>query len=154
MNTLFIRQIAVASLLAYAFTAGVWHCQATSYTWNGGGDWSVASNGTPNGVPGANDTATISSGTVNVSADTTVGNLNLTGGSIAGGAVLSVASNFTWTAGTMSGSGTTRLLAGGTGSLSGGAPKFLVNTRRWENGGTVSWEGGGIGAAGSGLSTI
>ena len=42
----------------------------------------------------------------------------------------------------MSGTGTTRLLAGSAGTMSGGAFKILQSGRRLENGGTLSWVGG------------
>src|SRR5450755_886464 len=64
------------------------HAQ-TTYIWNGGsGDWSVTGNWTPaSGPPGASDTATVNSGAVTVSADTTVATFNLGGGTLNGGAV-------------------------------------------------------------------
>src|SRR5262245_49316620 len=106
MRTSLIQKMSLAVLLAHGFAGETWRCQATDYSWNvGSGDWSDATKWSPNGVPAATDTATIGSGTVSVSTDTTVNNLNLTGGTIVGTAVLSVVNNFTWTAGGMTGSG-------------------------------------------------
>src|SRR5262249_53554359 len=136
-------QIAIGTLLAYGFTSGISRCEAASYTWNvGSGDWSVASNWAPTGVPAASDEATIGSGTVTVNTDTTVSNLVLSGGTIAGGAVLSVVSNFTWTAGTMSGSGTT--LMGGSSLLNISTATSKSLERRLQVNGSANWTGGDI----------
>src|SRR4051812_35320824 len=105
MGMKYFRQLAAVILLGCGFTLGRSHCQAASFTWNSGsGDWSVASNWTPNGVPGPNDAATVSSGNPMVGTDTTVSNLNLGGGTISGSAVLTITKAFNWSSGILDGS--------------------------------------------------
>src|SRR2546423_12154329 len=104
MRRKFLRQIAVAIAITNGFNLCVWRSQATDYTWNGGsGDWSVAANWTPNGVPAAGDSVTVAGGTVTVNTDTRVSNVNFSGGVISGSGTLSMVSNLVWTGGQMSG---------------------------------------------------
>ena len=52
----------------------------TQYTWSGGasGDWNIATNWTPNGIPGTNDEVTISNASVNTNGSRTVAKLTTT----------------------------------------------------------------------------
>ncbi len=140
MRTNVIRRLSATTLLTIGFALGVLPCAATSYTWNNGsGDWSVAANWTPNGVPGPNDAASISFGTLTVGTDTTVSNLNFTGGTINGAAVLTVGSLFNWPAGTMSGSGITTIASGATATLA--AANTATLGRTMVNAGTITLDG-------------
>jgi hypothetical protein len=101
------------------------------------GDWSDASKWSGGVVPGAGDTAVITSGTVTVSADTTVGTLQLGGGTLTCNAALTVSDSMTWTGGTLNGSG--KLISNGTLSLSSNQ-KIL--DAKLENNGTATWLAG------------
>lgn len=82
--------------------------KAETYSWNGGsGDWSDESKWSPNGRPGASDTASIDSGTVIVSQDESVGTLNLSTATIGGTGTLTIATGGTITTSTQRGGGTT-----------------------------------------------
>src|SRR5262245_47017572 len=111
------------------------------------GDWSAATNRTPNLAPNSHDTVVITTGlpfTLNTCADCT----DVTFGGVAttptltGSGTLTVRGTFVWTSGTMSGSGRTVLAAGATLNLSNPGTVQL-NTRTLENGGTVLWTGAG-----------
>jgi hypothetical protein len=118
----------------------------TTYTWNGTtGNWIDSTRWTPNGVPGAADTAIINSGSVTVSADTSVNTLNLTNGTLTGTATLTVTNTFNWAGGTITGTGTLTLPVGSTGTLSSSGAKTLDGGRVLNNAGTLVWTGtGGI----------
>ena len=130
----------------------------TTRTWFGGtGTWDFSSNWTPNGIPGATDVVVItagtptidspasrtvgevrlSGGTLNVLGTLTTQNLKVTGGTLTGSGTVTVERVFTWSAGTMNGSGVTRLAAGATASVSSGG----LSGRTLENLGTVSYTG-------------
>ena len=123
------------------------------YVWNNsGGDWSDATRWIPNGVPGPNDFAAINNGTVVVSTDQAVGQLNFTGGQIMGAATLTVNGLLNWTGGSMgynvenpgSLSGTT-LIAAGAECRVGSAGGVILTARTLENAGRLIWTGtGGI----------
>ena len=70
-----------------------------TWTNSNGGSWNNAANWFPNQVPGPTDTAIINNGTVTVSADTTVGTLNLNGGVLSGTATFTVNNFLNWSAG-------------------------------------------------------
>jgi fibronectin-binding autotransporter adhesin len=134
-----------AVLLATCLLAAVRIVTGASYSWNvSSGDWSAASNWSPNGVPGAADTAIISNGgTVTVSADTSVSSLNLTSGTLAGTAALTVGSGFNWTGGTVTGTGTLTLLETVNGTITGSSTKTLDGGRVLNNQGMLVWTGTG-----------
>ncbi|MEW6304193.1 MAG: hypothetical protein AB1705_12020 [Verrucomicrobiota bacterium] len=125
------------------------HAQ-TTYTWNGTtGSWSDTTRWSPNGLPGAGDTANIGSGTVTVGADTTIGTLNFSGGAIAGGAVLTIETAFNWTGGSLNHSGTVALGSSAAGTMSGTATKGfssgtfnIQGTLVWTDTGQVSFAQG------------
>lgn len=110
----------------------------TSYTWNGSAsmNWNVASNWTPNGIPGAPDNVTIVTGSNNcvLAANTSVNNITMTSGTLNVGAyTLSASGNAAFTAGTINGSGAINCSGTNTsfGNSSGGptvAPAVMVNS--------------------------
>ena len=113
--------------------------QAAGFTWTGvvSSDWFNPQNWSPNGVPGAQDTATINSTTVNLSSDTTVANLNLGGGVLTGSGILTVTGILNWTGGDMSGIGTTLIASGATLNIGGSGFKGLKESRQITNDGTI-----------------
>jgi len=117
--------------------------QGASYIWNGtSGNWTDSTRWSPNGIPGATDTATINSGVVSVSADTTVGTLNFNGGTINGVGPLRIATQMSWTAGNREGPGVTAIGTGAVLNLSGASVKgFYYHTL--QNEGTINWDGSG-----------
>ncbi len=120
---------------------GVSSCFGASYTFVGSGDWSVAANWSPNGVPGSTDTATINNtGTVTVSANTDVGILNLNSGSLNGAGTLTVSNTMNWTGGDMGGTGKTVIAPGATLNISN-TSYLTIQRRTLENAGTTIWSG-------------
>jgi len=115
----------------------------TTYTWTGdvSSDWSTPDNWNPSAVPGGLDTAIINSGTVDVSANTSVGNVVLNGGTLSGG-ILTISNSFTWSDGQLSGA-TVNLAAGSALNLTGPNSKDLDNASTMNNSGTVVWDGTG-----------
>lgn len=118
------------------------------WTNTSGGDWSIATNWSPNIVPGSNDNVTIQGVvTVVVSMPSQCAGLNLTnfsGGfpTITGSGALTVYGPSHWRGATFSGTGQTILEAGATLEIAGGF-QFTLSSRILENGGTVSWTGSG-----------
>ena len=96
-------------------------------TWTGSvsQDWSTPGNWNPPGVPTANDTAVINSGTCNLSADSTAAGLTLSAGTLTGSGSLVVTAVSTWSGGTMSLVG--GLANAGTLTISGTSTKVLSN---------------------------
>ncbi len=128
------------------------------FTWTNtiAGNWNVASNWTPNLVPGSNDTAIITSPvTVTLDtpahcADVTLGN-GASNPTLTGSGNLTVRGKLTWSSGTISGSGRIIIESGGTLEINApsSAPVSLV-TRTLENGGAAFWTGNGNLALNSG----
>ncbi|MCX8157379.1 MAG: immunoglobulin domain-containing protein [Verrucomicrobiae bacterium] len=91
--------------------------QGASYTWFGGnGNWNVATNWIPQGVPGPGDSVTILSGNVALPGGGTelqIANLYHRGGRIFGSNTLVIAYNFDWTAGVLGGGGGRLVAMGG-----------------------------------------
>jgi sugar lactone lactonase YvrE len=138
------------------------------------GSWDTASNWSTGAVPAANDVACIGPGeTVNVTAGTnhvssiedegtlviSGGSLSLTeasesssvhvlsiqGGSLAGSGSLDVSGSLSWTGGTMSGSGSTVLEVGATGTINPGSGGSVALTERtMSNHGTLTLESGSV----------
>ncbi|WP_286203108.1 Hint domain-containing protein [Rhizobium lusitanum] len=128
----------------------------TNYTWNGtNGDWNTAGDWSPNGTPGAVDTATVNSGSVDVSSIDFVGASALTvnaGGSMTiegvleiGGAHLNMVPN------TLSAIGP--ITVNGGALIAGGFLTSASGTIILSNYGTFQWNGGQFvgGADASGL---
>jgi len=112
----------------------------TTYTWNGGsGDWNVATNWTPVGVPGAPDNAIINSGTVTLTTNVTVTGVELSS-TLSGGFDLEITNLMIWSAGVMQGAGVTTIAVGATLRLSGTNQQTL--RRQIDNNGTIIWEAG------------
>ena len=114
-----------------------------SWTNNTSGDWNVASNWSPDFVPGTNDNVFIaSSDTVTLNGNAFCGSLTLSAGTLTGSGALTLQRDSWWTGGTMSGSGRTIIPVGVTLNLAN-AGGVSLNTRTLENGGTVLWTGAG-----------
>src|SRR5262249_747497 len=80
---------------------------------------------------------TITGGTLNVSDESSIKTLALTSGTLGGAGTLSVTGTLTWSGGTMSDAGTTRIPAGAPLVSDGSGTVFLASGRRIENAGTV-----------------
>jgi adhesin HecA-like repeat protein len=92
-----------------------------------------------------NDTFVLSGGTLTLSTDSVSGStdaFNLSGGTLTGTGNLTINGSLSWTAGTMSGAGTTALAAGAGGTLSGAGYKNLGRTLA--NAGTLDYTGSGF----------
>ncbi|MGI9134241.1 MAG: hypothetical protein ACR2I0_09925, partial [Rhodoferax sp.] len=79
----YFARLLLLCLMWLTCAGGAW---ATSYTWgagsgNGSGNWDVAANWSPNGVPGSADDVTLNGGTVTLTAATTVNSLTCVAGS-------------------------------------------------------------------------
>lgn len=96
----------------------------------------------------------MSGGSISTMVDQTVSSLAQSGGTLAGSAILTVSGSLSWTSGAMSGSGTTRLAAGATGTVSGTSTKAINNSRVIENRGSLVYSGDNVffnvGATGTG----
>ncbi|HUG10433.1 MAG TPA: hypothetical protein VMM36_05445, partial [Opitutaceae bacterium] len=111
-------------------------------TWLGGsGEWSAGANWIGGVAPGAGDTAVVSSGTVTISEGTviSVAGFTLSGGTLNGAGQLNITGLFTWTIGTMTGTGTTHVAVGGTYSIEGGNTRVLGETRQFVTAGDGTW---------------
>lgn len=132
---------------------------ATNYTWTGAGqgtnprDWIEPTNWSPNGVPGAADTATISGGDLGYGITTlpgsiTVKNLNLdvpaNAVTLEGNITIPVGGTFNWTSGDINGS--FHISAGATLNISGAGAKAM-EFATIDNDGTIVWTGGLIGGS-------
>ncbi len=115
-------KLSILIVCASGLAAGVG--AAATFTWNGSAstDWFNANNWVPGGVPGSNDTANFSSGTITLTAPVTF------------------SGRFNWSGGTLSGNPLT-IATNGTLNLAGGSTKVLVTTLT--NAGTVVWAGTG-----------
>jgi|GEM_PF-474798 len=96
-------------LLALAVGGHFWGSapsQAATFTWIAPtGDWNVATNWNPVGVPSSTDTAILPGGTVMITNPQTVGVLELNGGFLTGPGTLFVEQNMEWISGGMVGGG-------------------------------------------------
>lgn len=117
---------------------------AQTYTWAGGAStgWLTASNWSPNGVPGADDTAIITSGSPQLPGDAvTLPHIQLVSGVLAGTGTIT--SSMIWSAGRID--GTLTIAAGGSLSITGAsATHELANGGTINNLGTTTWSGGYI----------
>jgi hypothetical protein len=114
---------------------------AEQKTWTGvAGSWTDGNNWSPAAQPGANDDVVIASGSADLAVDTVVASLTLSGGTLAGSGRLTVTGPVSWTAGTMSGSGTTLAMAG---MDLGGANKTLNERMVVLSGGTATMNASG-----------
>ena len=127
------------------------------FVWNNlaGGDWNVATNWSPNLVPGTNDNAFITNSvTVTVNTNTDCGGLILGSAGAAptltGSGTLTLHGASFWTAGTVSGTGLTVVAPEGVLTLAS-AGSLTLTTRALENEGTILWAGTSFLALGSGV---
>ena len=128
------------------FLATTLSLRATDITWinPAGGDWNTATNWNPSQVPGPADKAILAlSVTVTVDADTTVGSVDFSNGTLSGSGVMTANGTLSWTGGNMNGSGTTVIAGGGSLVLSGANSKQL-GQRTINNAGTTSLSGGDL----------
>ena len=80
---------------------------AATLTWNNvNADWTVGTNWTPGGPPGAGDVAVVNGGNPQLNSDTAIQGLNQGGGTISGTGTLTVTGPSIWTTGIQSGTGT------------------------------------------------
>ena len=116
-----------------------------SFVWDGSvsNDWFTAANWSPDGVPGAADTAVLnnSSLTINLPSPAAVAMFQESAGTLTGPGTLDVLTSLDWGGGTMAGTGITKVAAGATLSISGAAIKTL-NARTLSNAGTATWSAG------------
>lgn len=140
-------------LLTFAALVAPLHAFATDYVFTGAGEttnprsWTNPANWSPNGVPGASDTASINftSAAISGLSGTVVG-LTLSDGYLSGGS-LTVANSgsstgtFTWTGGTLA--ATVNVAAGASWVVSGTASKLLTGGTV-NNAGNAVWTGGWI----------
>ncbi|MGA2556637.1 MAG: hypothetical protein ABSG04_10245, partial [Verrucomicrobiota bacterium] len=130
------------SILAVALTATAFHSLAATVTYTNAADtnWYNPANWSPNQVPGRADTAVIPGGTVAITSETAVGNLDLSGGTLSAPYGLTLVSGGNWTGGVLHGQVT----------VAGGANFYLNNPggtldlpgTTLSIMGTVTWEGG------------
>jgi uncharacterized repeat protein (TIGR01451 family) len=86
----------------------------------------------------------VQNGTVEVQGDVQADRFELgSEGTLRGTGTLTIREELRWTGGVMDGSGTTTLLAGGRGTISGNPDKRLDGTRVFNNHGTITWTGAG-----------
>ncbi|MCG3126315.1 MAG: hypothetical protein CHACPFDD_01147 [Phycisphaerae bacterium] len=83
-------------------------------------------------------TLKLSGATLNIPADVSAWNVNISSGNLTGAGTFGCESNLTWSSGLMSGTGQTLINPGATGTLSGGFLKSL-SSRTLTNQGTMIW---------------
>jgi hypothetical protein len=84
----------------------------------------------------------LSAGGLTVNSTTETPSLTMSGGTLGGSGVLTVANTFVWTGGTMTGTG--KLVSAATGTISGGAGKSLDGGRQLINEGTLTLSGASL----------
>ena len=94
---------------------------------------------TPNGVVSGDGTLSISGGTLNIGGVTSPGTMSLTAGTLDGAGFLSIRHTFFWDGGTIAGSGGAELAGTGVGTFSGVAGTMLLDTRTFNNYGTINY---------------
>jgi hypothetical protein len=134
------------SRIAFRLGAGLLVCVTVSpagaapFTWNGlTADWSVGTNWTPGGPPGAADTATINAGNAQLNADTIILGLTHGGGTVSGSAFLTITGPSSWIAGTQNGTGTTQFSS--TLGITGATNKSITGGRTLNLNGATTWSG-------------
>src|SRR5690625_700456 len=123
----------------------------TTYTWTGTtGSWNDPVRWEPNGVPGAGDIVSISSGTATLSGNTTVASLHLSNqGTISGDGDLTITESMVWVAAgagieSLGGTGTVTVASGATLSMTGTNSYFRAGpNRNFVNAGTAVWNSRG-----------
>ncbi|MGH3428126.1 MAG: beta strand repeat-containing protein, partial [Mycobacteriales bacterium] len=95
------------------------------------------------GTYAVSGTTVVNGGTVNFNTAATSAGVTVSSGILGGSATLTITGSLAWSGGTMSGSGITQIDAAAAVTLSGGGDKVL-DTRWFENAGTLTWTGGRI----------
>ena len=112
----------------------------TTFTWIGGtGNWADSSNWSPEGIPGSADTAICSGGTITLTGDVTVADLQIAS-NLAGDYDLDISNLMVWNGQSIQGDGVLTIAAEATLRLAGGNQQTLQ--RDLENNGTTVWEAG------------
>ena len=114
-----------------------WRISAALYTWTGlaGPSWTNSGSWTPNGVPGPGDQAILSAGSTTFAGTGSVQQIELKGGALDVTGTLSVTGTFTWSSGTLGGTGgTTTITDGATLIWSGNTGRNLAAGHRLLNG--------------------
>ncbi len=96
-------------------------------------------NMTPNGVISGDGTLSVSGGTLNIGGVTSPGTFALSAGTLEGPGFLSIRNTFFWDGGTITGSGGAELAGTGSGTLSGAIGPMLLDTRTFNNYGTLDY---------------
>jgi len=96
-------------------------------------------NMTPNGVVSGDGTLAVSGGTLNIGGVTSPGTFLLSAGTLDGPGFLSIRKAFFWDGGTIQGSGGAELAGNGIGTLSGAIGPMLLDTRTFDNNGTIDY---------------
>jgi hypothetical protein len=143
-RSLKLRAALVATVLSMmTATQAAW---ATQYTWKGGSSllWSIASNWSPQGIPGLGDSAIVGDGkTVLLSLDVIVTDLTLgTGATLQGLPALTVAGTFTNNGANLDGLGLVTILPSGLLNYNGGANPRARGTRPVVNSGRIDIRSG------------
>lgn len=134
-------RIAITLFTLYLLSTAVF--AQTTYTWNGGaGSWDDPLKWTPNGIPGAGDTAAVNSGAITLAANVNSGGLTLNGGILNGNGDLTISGIFRWNGGRLEITGTTRVVQNGFLKIDGSSTKEL-NHGVLINEGSAAWDGEG-----------
>ena len=134
LNTKF-NSIAAFILSASAATSDP--AYAADFTWNGAnGDWTLGSNWTPLGPPGALDAASINAGNAQLDSNETILAFTQSGGAVLGTGTLSVTAASGWTGGIQGGAGTSAFSVLG---ITGANVKSIGG--RTVNAGDTTWSG-------------
>ena len=140
-----LSRLSLAAGFALISLAFIQSAIAASYTWNGSvsSDWYNPTNWTPQGTPGTNDTATISTGTVSVGTAGLVGTLNVSGSATVNAtAGLTAVTSFDWTGGSVAGLLT--VASNATFELNDPGGNLFLYNGTLVNNGTAVWNGGTI----------
>src|SRR5690606_17831664 len=113
----------------------------TAYVRNANGNWSTASQWTPNGVPGPGDYASLGNSQVTLDTDTEVAGLALASSAaqLRGAGVLTVTEAMSWQGGYLQGSGEVVVAPGATLAIAGSAQRGLREQRVLRNQGMATW---------------
>lgn len=119
----------------FEFTAGTIDIQSGATV-----DFPTGSSGvTSGGVLSGDGTLSITGGTLSIGGVTSPGTFLLNAGTLDGPGFLSIRNTFFWDGGTMTGSGGAELAGTGSGTLSGAIGPMLLDTRTFNNYGTLDY---------------
>jgi uncharacterized repeat protein (TIGR01451 family) len=119
----------------FEFTAGTVDIQSGATV-----DFPTGSSGmTSGGILSGDGTLSITGGTLNIGAVTSPGTFLLNAGTLDGPGFLSIRNAFFWDGGTIMGSGGAELAGTGSGTLSGAIGPMLLDTRTFNNYGTIDY---------------